>query len=86
MKYQILWPNRWLQHVWIIIKVTKLLAKERSKANKLTNINNKLDILATLCFELERGLNACMRELIYFPRFLEHRKSSFLQAVSRMSQ
>lgn len=60
MKYPVLSPNRWLQHVWIIIKVTKLLAKERSKANKLTNVNNKLDIQATLYFELERGLNACM--------------------------
>lgn len=45
--------NRWLQHVWIIIKVTKLLAKECAKAYKLTHVNNKLDILETLCFELE---------------------------------
>lgn len=60
MKYLILWPNRWLQHVWMIIKVTKLVAKERSNANKPSNVNNKLDMLATLCFELERGLNTCM--------------------------
>lgn len=63
MKYLILWPNRWLQHVWMIIKVTKLVAKERSEANKLTNVNNKLDMLATPCLELERGLNACVRQL-----------------------
>lgn len=67
MKYLILWPNRWLQHVWMIIKVTKLVAKERSNANKPSNVNNKLDMLATLCFELERGLNACMWQLIFFP-------------------
>lgn len=60
MKYLILWPNRWLQHVWMIIKVTEPVAEERSNANKPTNVNNKLAVLATLCFELERGLKACM--------------------------